>query len=261
MKNIYYRFRNFREYWNLFGLSGTYDVVRGMRGKKSPFSVRVPGLKHPVWIRQNNSDFTILKQSVVFTKGFVPRGFKPKVLLDLGANVGLTTAVFASRWPEARILAIEPDSVNYSLLKTNCELFENVEPIQAAIWHCNENVFIENSNALSCEFRISADTDALQDPNVPPQITGITIPTLLEQYQLTSLDIVKIDIEGTEKLIFAENSEEWLSKVGVLIIELHDRFAAGCSDAVFNAVESFHPTHFKCDEYEVFQFEKSKRSE
>jgi hypothetical protein len=54
--------------------------------------------------------------------------------------------------------------------------------------------------------------------------------------------------------LFESNAGQWLSKVRVRIIELHDSFEPGCQDAVLKAVQMFDPHHFKIDEYDVFQF-------
>ena len=55
----------------------------------------------------------------------------------------------------------------------------------------------------------------------------------------TGISFIKIDIEGGEKDLFAENYEKWLSEVKVLIIELHDRKRSGTSRAVYNALTKY----------------------
>ena len=52
-------------------------------------------------------------------------------------------------------------------------------------------------------------------------------------------DIVKLDVEGSEKEIFSENYEGWLPKKKVLIVELHDRMKKGCRKAVFQAISRY----------------------
>jgi hypothetical protein len=55
--------------------------------------------------------------------------------------------------------------------------------------------------------------------------------------QLSSIDLLKIDIEGAEKEVFEVC--DWMGDVHSLMIELHDRFKPGCSEAVAPAVEGF----------------------
>ena len=55
------------------------------------------------------------------------------------------------------------------------------------------------------------------------------------------IDLLKIDIEGAEKEVFgAPDVDEWLSKVKVLTIELHDRMKRGCSYEFFKAMSKYH---------------------
>jgi len=66
----------------------------------------------------------------------------------------------------------------------------------------------------------------------------VTIPGLMSQYGLTRIDLLKLDIEGAEKELFAAASD-WIDKVDAIAIELHDRFKRGCSQAFYNATASF----------------------
>jgi hypothetical protein len=54
--------------------------------------------------------------------------------------------------------------------------------------------------------------------------------TLMKQMQIEAIDIAKVDIEGAEIEVF--ESSDWMKNVRCLMIELHDRFRPGCSEAV-----------------------------
>jgi len=58
------------------------------------------------------------------------------------------------------------------------------------------------------------------------------------RYKLPCIDILKMDIEGSEIEVL-NNSKEWIGDVGSLIIELHDRFRPGCTEALTKAVEEY----------------------
>ena len=53
------------------------------------------------------------------------------------------------------------------------------------------------------------------------------------------IDILKLDIEGSEKEVFSAGFENWMPKTKVIIIELHDAMKPGCSRAVFAAVNKY----------------------
>ena len=69
----------------------------------------------------------------------------------------------------------------------------------------------------------------------------ITISKILKESGFDKIDLLKIDIEGAEKEVFgADNVDEWLSRVNVLVIELHDRMKRGCSYEFFKAISKYH---------------------
>jgi FkbM family methyltransferase len=53
------------------------------------------------------------------------------------------------------------------------------------------------------------------------EIECTTIPTILDKYKIQYLDILKMDIEGAEEKIFSSLTENWINRVGLLIIEIH----------------------------------------
>jgi hypothetical protein len=57
-------------------------------------------------------------------------------------------------------------------------------------------------------------------------IEGISIPTLLRRIGERTIDLLKLDIEGSEEELFARGSLEWLGRVGVLSVETHGDRAA-----------------------------------
>jgi hypothetical protein len=61
--------------------------------------------------------------------------------------------------------------------------------------------------------------------------------TLFEEMHVEAADVVKMDIEGAEKEVF--ETGDWLKKVRCLMIELHDRYRPGCSEAVNSAMHGF----------------------
>ena len=68
---------------------------------------------------------------------------------------------------------------------------------------------------------------------------AITITEILKNSGHNQIDILKLDIESAEKEVFSSGYEEWLDNVNMLIIELHDRFKDGCSDAFYSAIKKY----------------------
>jgi hypothetical protein len=67
-------------------------------------------------------------------------------------------------------------------------------------------------------------------------VPSVTIGDILRESGFDHIDILKLDIEGAEKELFREGWEEWLPKVRMIVIELHDRFVPGCSQSFYSAI-------------------------
>ena len=73
-----------------------------------------------------------------------------------------------------------------------------------------------------------------------PSVNGITIDDVLARWgNGTSVDLLKIDIEGAEKELFSAPSDSWLARTRLIIIELHDRMVAGCEQALEEATNGY----------------------
>ena len=61
----------------------------------------------------------------------------------------------------------------------------------------------------------------------------------MEEQGWDTLDVLKLDIEGSEKEVFEKNVEEWLPFTKMLIIEIHDNMRKGASKSVFTAISKY----------------------
>ncbi len=153
---------------------------------------------------------------------------KTPLIIDAGANVGFSSVFFARTYPEARILAIEPDKANAMLCSANTEHCSNVQVFEGAIGAGAGYVSVERREGDAWGTRTF-----LAETGVPI----LMINTLLERNPDSELLIVKIDIEGFEKDLFSHNIE-WLEKTKVVIVEIHDWLlpGLGTSQSLQNAM-------------------------
>lgn len=216
-------------------IGGTQVALTAMHGAGQA-AIRIPGLRSPVLVRRGGSDWPTFEKVFVDQEyGVDMPDFAPRLIIDAGANVGYATLFFARKFPEARILAIEPEGANYEQLVLNTRAYPNVTPIQAALWSRAERLAITNPSADSWSFRVgAADSGAGAGA-----VRGVTIPELLAMAGAERIDLLKLDIEGAEKDLFECGAEEWLGRVGLIIAELHDRNRPGCSRAFYRALTRF----------------------
>lgn len=134
------------------------------------------------------------------------------LIVDGGANIGTSSVYFAVNYPNAKIVAIEPERENYKLLVKNCEGL-NIEPVQSALHHTSgKELFISDPGIGDMSFR----TGIVGEYSVPTiSVSDILRGTIAIPF------ICKIDIEGAEDIVFLEDYY-WMSKFPLLIVELHD---------------------------------------
>jgi FkbM family methyltransferase len=197
-------------------------------------SLKIPGITFPVAMRPGNTD------RITFKEIFIRREYElditdhtnTQVIIDAGANIGFTSVFFANQYPGALIFSIEPDAENYQYVLRNTASYKNITPINKALWNKKETISIVDpglgKRGMMVEKR-DGDTT----------LQAISIVDLMTEYNIKQIDILKMDIEGSEKEVFSDNYDFWLPKTKCLIIELHDRMKKDCSTAVFRAILNY----------------------
>jgi FkbM family methyltransferase len=119
------------------------------------------------------------------------------VVLDIGANIGYYTVIFAKLVGQnGKVFAFEPEPTNFSLLQKNVSIngCSNVTVEQKAVSNRNERkkLYLNKENAGMHTIYKSqyADLD-------PVEIETISLDTYFNNYT-GKIDFIKMDIEGSE---------------------------------------------------------------
>jgi FkbM family methyltransferase len=205
-------------------------------GRPRQLAIIPPGSGHPVILRLNTSDICSYRDVLICQdKSYDPRipRFNPGTVVDVGAHIGMASLLFHQRYPEARIIAVEPEAANFAALVRNVSPYKNILPVQAALWKEDGEVRLGKSTAHpKGAFAIAEDGDQ--------RVRAVTMDTLMKETGLNTIDFLKIDIEGAEKDVF--QNCPWIKNVRVMAIELHDRVRPDCRSTVESAA-----TDFRCD--------------
>lgn len=199
--------------------------------------VRAPQLPYLVLLRLHTSDTEAFDGVIRKREYEVALANTPDVIVDAGANIGLAAIWFASRFPNARIFALEPEPSNYELLCRNAAPYPGIVPIQAALWSESGTIGLTDPGTGHWGFRSVAGATG----NIG--VAAVSITDLLARYGVDQIDLLKIDIEGAELEVFS-TSESWIGRAGVIAAELHDRLAPGASHA-FEAATADYPVRWR----------------
>lgn len=191
------------------------------------------GALHPVFLRLTIDDIFVYRE--VFRDGeYELRGLTDvRTIVDLGANIGLSAIRFAEQFADAAIVTVEPESENFRVLTLNTEAYPNIRRVQAAVW--SQDASVPLAGISGSTYRVGAD---LAVHPFKEQVAAVSLPSLLRDQGIGHVDILKMDVEGAEKAIF-ETASEWIDRVEIILVELHDRFVPGCTQAVYTAAQDF----------------------
>jgi len=110
--------------------SKSFEFVNNIKDKSHRISSLAWNNKK-IYYRTSSSDmmliYEILLKSKYKREYYFPEELKPKVIFDIGGNIGITSIYLASLFPEALIYTFEPLKENFEILKKNTIQFKNVE--------------------------------------------------------------------------------------------------------------------------------------
>lgn len=228
----YRNLRTFAKYLNKFGIiSGSKIFLSNFFGKKQMKSIHIPGLPDKIFLRNHTSDADCFQQVFVDLNYDFEINFNPRFIIDCGANVGFSSLFFHKKFKDALVVAVEPELSNYTMLCKNTAPYKQIQCLNKGIWNKNINLEITTEAFHKWGCRVRETEKESEDT-----IGAVTIGSIMKQFGYNEIDILKIDIEGSELEVFSENYEEWLPKTKIIMIELHDWTRKNCSKAFFKTL-------------------------
>jgi FkbM family methyltransferase len=201
----------------LIGIPGVLDQV---------CLIRLRGIPQPFYIRAGTSDATVFDEVILFDEYAqllrYPLG-EMRLVLDLGANVGMFARFCQMHFPDAALVVVEPDAGSMAICKRNTSVYEGrqVKYVQACVAAAPGRVRLDRSRG-AWGYRMSAAGNSAA-AEAADAVDALTVPDVLTQAAIgsdTPIDLLKCDIEGAEQQVFAD-CRAWIGRVRNLITELH----------------------------------------
>jgi len=185
-----------------------FALPRGMVNRERQIRTR-SGVK--LSYRLNRGDLQGIREIWCDEVYRLPFDTPPGVMLDLGANIGLTTVWMAKQGAVSRVVAVEPDPDNARLVAQNIR--QNGIPgtvLEAAV----------GPSDGTAHFRKAAWSNLGQVAEDGMPVRLVSVGTLFKEFGLDEVGLVKVDIEGSEQALFLGPSE-WLGHIQAMIVEFH----------------------------------------
>jgi len=212
---------------------------KGYTVTDAEFGVLVQDARVALHCRRFNSDIAVFKQIFVddeFGELFSrlrQRGVDVKHVIDAGGNIGASLVRFKQEFPDARIISIEPDSKNFEVMTRNATLNAvNAALLCKGLWRDSRRLYFDRSFRDGGDWSIALSEEVISDNYVD----SVSMADIVKDFALPSIDLLKIDIEGAERVIFDGSGEglEFLEITKSVAIEIHDE--VGVRDVILDAL-------------------------
>lgn len=192
------------------------------------FPITFSGLPEPMITAQQYLDFAQLEQG--------------GVVIDLGSYSALTSIVFANAVGAfGRVVALEPDPISFVTARTNVDSYEeatglkNIELVRAAVAGRTGTLRLSSEGTLGSAAASLVGGHRGQVIDVP----AYTLDDIAERQNLSKVDFVKIDIEGSEEEVIAASSPFFARFRPKLIIEPHFVRGVSSEEAIKRMLASY----------------------
>jgi len=137
-------------------------------------------------------------------------------IVDLGANLGFTSRWLLGEFPESRLVAVEPETSNAAVLRDNLKQVASATVIEACVAPKDGEVYLHLDSRADCHKVVGGPSDR----SVP--VPAVSMPSLMQRCGIEQIDLLKMDIEGAEAALLGDDCEQWIGRVGCMVIEIHD---------------------------------------
>lgn len=203
---------------------GVRDMIVNVPGTKLKFDLRDEYATDPIVVREIFEENVYEVNDTHFNRG--------GVVVDIGANIG-TFAIYAGQYA-SKVYAIEPEPHNLEALKNNIALNsmeDRVVPLPYGISDYKGTAVIHDSGGGS---------SIKDDGMFGTEIEVMSLNDLFKLYSIESVDVLKIDVEGSELEIILGASKENLNKCKYITMEFDIRTGSKLGEMTQKLSETHH---------------------
>jgi len=201
----------------------TADMVR-----QSPTSslARLRWSGRDVFYRSGTADPFVLYQ-ILFRRGkkaeyYVPPALRPKIIFDIGSNIGASIIYFHRQFPAAKIFGFEPHPDSFRVLQKNVAHLPGVTVFNYGLGATHQRIAVSADEVNFGAFNTRGHFKDRGFPAAPVECEIRRLDDILRELDITQIDLIKIDCEGAEADVFSTLPDEILNRCHWIVGEFHD---------------------------------------
>lgn len=204
-------------------LSFTINALRSVPGKSLAkwrwhgydISYR-PGTSDPFGIYQ------VLLRRGDKAEYYVPPALDPKVIVDIGSNIGASILSFHEQFPSAKIFGFEPHPETFRILQSNVGGIHSVSAFNYGLGSEDSTISVpfEGQDFSGFAVKSGLGKSAVGAASTFCQVKHAGMA--LRDLGILKIDLIKIDCEGAEHDILAALPQDLLRQCKWIVGEMHD---------------------------------------
>jgi FkbM family methyltransferase len=153
---------------------------------------------------------------------YLPLALAPKVILDIGSNIGASILFFHEQFPAAKIYGFEPHPETFRILQRNVGSIPSVEVFNYALGAADAKISVTFDGADFSRFMINPGNTKWPGPVTTTECEVKHAGAVLKDLGVTQADLIKIDCEGAEYDVLTALPRRLLEHCKWITGEMHD---------------------------------------
>lgn len=182
-----------------------------------------------VFYRAGTTDPKVLYQNLLRggTKAeyYVPASLKPKLILDIGSNIGASILYFHELFPQAQIIGFEPHPATFEVLRRNVADIASVSVFNYGLGAADARIALPFDGVSFGGFGVLPRQRFAESDLAPVECEIRHAGESLRQLGVREVDLLKIDCEGSELDVFRVLEAEMVARCKWIVGEMHDASA------------------------------------
>ena len=184
-----------------------------------------------VFYRSGTADpfvlYQVLLKSGKKAEYYVPPALRPKIILDIGCNIGASIIYFHREFPDAKIFGFEPHPDTFRVLQENVAHLPGVMVFNYGLGATQQRIAVPADNVNFGAFSTGGRFKDRGHPAATVECEVRRLDDVLREIGIAQVDLIKIDCEGAEADVFSTLPDAILNQCQWIVGEFHDHAGFG----------------------------------